>query len=89
MYCKLRLVIVLCMCRYQRIIKYVLNLSTKKVNTCILNTVTVNQIQQVNNNMDLSFCVFFKVRNVLQLSGFADAWLFTESVNVNICISVL
>jgi len=32
--------------------------------------------------MDLSSW-FFKVRNVFQLSGFADVWLFTESVNVN------
>ena len=32
---------------------------------------------------------FFKVRNVLHLSGFADVWLFTESVNVNNVIPVL
>ena len=42
---------------------------------CIFNTATVNQIQRVNNNMDLSSW-FFKVRNVLQLSGFACVWLF-------------
>jgi len=70
-------------CRYQRIIKYFLNRFTKKVNNCILNTVTVNQMQRVNNSMDLYKC-FFKVRNVLQLSGFACVWLSTESVNVNI-----
>ena len=41
-------------CRYQRIIKCFLNLFTKKVNTCIFNTVTVNQTQRVTNNMDMS-----------------------------------
>ena len=56
---------------------------TKIVNNCILNTATVNQIQRVNNNMDMSSCCF-KVRNLLQVSGFAGVWLFTESVNVNI-----
>ena len=68
-------------CRYQRIIKCFLNLFTKKVTNCIFNTVTVNQIQRVNNNMDMSSCCF-KVRNVLHLSGFADVWLFQGSVNV-------
>ena len=62
-------------CRYQRIIKYFLNRFTKNVNNCIFNTATVNQIQRVNNNMDLSSW-FFKVRNMLQLSGFACVWLF-------------
>ena len=70
-------------CRYQRIIKYFLNSFTKKVNNYILNSVSVNQMQRVNNSMDLYKC-FFKVRNVLQLSGFACVWLSTESVNVNI-----
>jgi len=32
---------------------------------------------------------YFKFRNVLQLSEFADVWLFTESVNVNTFIPVL
>jgi len=36
----------------------------------------------------MSLCCF-KVRNLLQLSGFADAWLFTEYVNVNNVIPVL
>ena len=43
-------------CRYQRIIKYFLNSFTKKVNNYILNSVSVNQMQLVNNNMDLSSC---------------------------------
>ena len=55
-------------CRYQSIIKYFLNLFTKKVNNCIFNTVTVNQIQRVNNNMDLSSC-FFKVRICYNCQG--------------------
>ena len=75
-------------CRYQCINKYFLNLFTKKVNNCILKTVIDNQIQRVNNNMDLSLC-FCKFRYLLHLSGFADVWLFTESVNVNKFIPVL
>ena len=58
-------------CRYQHIhvLKYFSNLFTKKVNNCIINIVTVNQIQQVNNNMELSSW-FLKVGICYNCQGF-------------------
>ena len=74
--------------RYLRIIKYFLKLHQKKQGNCILTTVINMQrleIETQNNTVNWSF----KVRKMLNQTGFTDVWLFPESVIIESFIPLL
>ena len=65
--------------RYIRIIKYWLNLhNTKNVN-CILCTLNLTQRDEALKNPNISNWPS-KVKNLLEISGFPEVWLYPESV---------
>lgn len=67
--------------RQVRIIKYWLNLHSIKSENCILNTLNLMLRNEVENNPNI-VSWSSKVKNLLQHSGFADVWLYPESVDI-------
>lgn len=74
--------------RYIRIIKYWLNLNQTKTSNCILHTIMAQQRLDVETKSDKTSWSF-KVKDLLQKSGFADVWLFPSSVKINSFLPVL
>jgi hypothetical protein len=74
--------------RHIRIIKYWLKLNTFKSENCILYHIVKNQRYCIEHNQNVSNWTY-KVRKLLQESGFEEIWLFPESVNINMFIPEL
>ena len=74
--------------RQVRIIKYWLNLYQTKNENCILRTVNAELGHETECNPTSSNWAS-KVKELLERSGFYDVWLFPESVNMNLFLSIL
>ena len=72
--------------RHIRLIKYWLKLFIEKQDNCILHKVAVYQRNSVHdlgiNNWS------FKIKGILETAGFADVWMYPESVNINLFIPI-
>jgi hypothetical protein len=73
--------------RYVRIAKYWLKLHGDKSQNCILTTILSSQRNDISNN---SYVVNWssKVPDMLQNAGFAEVWLFLETINIKKFIPV-
>ena len=65
--------------RQTRIIKYWLKLFNRKSFNYLLSTITNDQIHEINKNSRINNWAN-KVKNLLESSGFADVWIYPESV---------
>ena len=74
--------------RQVRIIKYWLNLQNGKQENCILRTLNMNMRNEVENDSGVVSWTS-KVKNLLELSGFPDVWLFPESVDAKKFMPIL
>ena len=74
--------------RYVRMIKYWLKLyGVKYGNSFIMTIVNMQREEIVENENVMNWSA--RVRNILCTAGFFDVWLFPQSVNVNMFISLL
>ena len=67
--------------RQVRLIKYWLNLHSIKSENCIVNTLNLMLRNGIENNPNIVGWSS-KVKYLLQHSGFADVWLYQESVDI-------
>ena len=73
--------------RHTRIMKYWLQLFNEKKDNCILKNVMMYQRKLVNNIKCDNWS--YKVRYILESAGFAEVWMYPESVNRNVFLPVL
>ena len=73
--------------RHTRIIKYWLQLFNEKKDNCILKNVMMYRRKLVNNIKCDNWS--YKVRYILESAGFAEVWMYPESVNTNVFLPVL
>ena len=74
--------------RYISIVKNWLKLYQKRLNHCILRTLTLDQRSLAENYVNIVNCSS-KIRDILQNEGFHEIWLYPESVNTNLCVPLL
>ena len=65
--------------RQTHIVKYWLKLFGKKASNCLLFTLIMDQIREVNKNPRINNLAN-KVKHLLDSLGFADVWIYPESV---------
>ena len=71
-----------------RIVKYWFNLMRKSENNCIINSVYNEMKISIVNDSRNSFWLT-KLKNLLEQNGFAEVWMYPNSVNVESFIPVL
>ena len=74
--------------RQIRCVKYWFRLLNEKSDNCILTTVYRNMLAVTEANADSRNWVL-NIKNVLQMSGFPDVWLYPTSVNIPVFLPVL
>ena len=74
--------------RYLRMVKYFIKLHGVKQENCILRSIIYSQRKEIDVNRNHRSWAF-NVRSILQNAGYADVWLFPESVNINSFIPLL
>ena len=71
-----------------RIVKYWFNLIRKSENNCIVNSVYNEMKNSIANDSHNIFWLT-KLKKLLEQNGFAEVWMFPDSVNVKVFIPVL
>ena len=74
--------------RHIRILIYWLSLYLTKQENCILRTINLEQRQEAEKSPSVSNWSN-KVKSLLERSGFYDVWLYPESVNTKLFLSIL
>ena len=78
----------LCIGRHIRLIKYWLSLYLTKQENCILRTINLEQRQEAEISPSVSNWSNL-VESLLERSGVHDVWLYPESVNTKLFLSIL
>ena len=71
-----------------RIVKYWFNLMHKSENNCFVNSV-YNEMKNSMANDSQNMFWLTKLKRLLEQNGFAEVWIFPDSVNVKVFIPVL